>query len=190
VGFYVDLTQVEDHLSPTKGTEFSEKEMPLYFWGLYACAGFALACMGGAAHALLGDLLRTGTAWDQFLVWAILGFIPLYLGIGLKLASLRKFVRLEESEIRFGYRFFKHTIFERRLERESIREILLLNQKPTANLAPNQHEDQQYYIRGHWRVVVEKKQGRRLIVDKHTEKEALIPLHRTLTQWQDRAKEH
>ena len=45
------------------------------------------------------------------------------------------------------------------------------------------HDDGQYFIRGHWRVIALLKNGKQLTLDRHTEKGALTLLYRNLCLW-------
>ena len=177
MGFYLDMTP-----AAAAGT-YRETEVPKVFWMLYFFAGFALACMGAAAFTLLKDLISIGSAWDQAIVGIILAAVPFYLAIGFKLAFIRKFVDYRGDALRVGYAVWGKPLVERKVGRRDIVDIQLLNQRPTSNLAPKQHRDAQYYIRGHWRILVAKAGGKTLVVDKHTEKEALEPLFQDLQKW-------
>ncbi len=177
MGFYIEMRK-----SPTPGG-FLESPPPAVFWALYAFAGFALGCMGGAAHTLLGDLAKSGSAFDRGLVWSIWAMFPVYLLIGLKLWAVRRFVLFEKDGITFGYHFFKRRFLERHVSRGDLADFNLVNHRPHPNLAPTQHEDSQYYIRGHWRVVVTNREGKDFVLDRHTEKGALGPLYRELRHW-------
>ena len=176
MGFYMELSPTQ-----TPG-EFAEKEVPPVFWVLYLIAGFALACMAGAAHLLLWDLAKSGSWFDILLVGTIFLAIPAYILIGIKLAGVRKFVWLSPGKLVLGFRFFGRPIVRKELREEDVAGIDLHNKKPTPNLAPEQHDDPQYAIRGHWRVSVKTKKGRDIVVDRHTENEALIPLAGALKQ--------
>jgi hypothetical protein len=131
--------------------------------------------MGLAAWDLLLQLARSTEFWDQALVSMILSFIPVYLLIGLKLAWSRKYIRWNGEEIEVGYRLGRYRLFYRRIAKKDILRIELNNQRPSGNLAPIQHRDAQYYIKGHWRVVVVTKK-RSYVLDRHTDREALLPL--------------
>lgn len=178
MGFYIDLQR-----APTAECEFAELGTPPVFWVLYAIAGFALSCMGAAAHAVMRDLARLGSELDVALVWAILASVPFYFLVGLKLVSVRKFVRFEGDTLEAGYRVFGHAIYHRVVRKDQIRGIALVNQRRAPNVAPGQHEDRQYYVRGHWRLVVQRASGRDLVLDRHTDEAALEPLRAALLSW-------
>lgn len=178
MGFYLELKR-----NARVPSEFIEAEIPSTFWVLYTVAGFALTCMGVAAFALLIDLARTGSKWDQVLVITILTAVPIYTAIGLKLAGLRKFVNYSTDSLQAGYRLFGMTVFRRVVSRAEIVGVSLLNKKPSQNVAPLVHDDKQYYLRGHWRVVLQLKNGRLITIDKHTEEAALYPLYENLQKW-------
>jgi hypothetical protein len=180
MGFYLDLKKAPDR------PEYAEREIPSVFWVLYAIAGFALLCMGGAAYSLLGDLLRTGSAWDRLLVGMIVASVPFYLLAGVKLAGTRKFVAFAGDELRFGFRLFGWVVKQRRFSRTQISEVILFNRRPSPNQAPRSHQDSQYYIRGHWRVAIGTTPGKVITLDKNTEKAALEPLYQDLMHWWQR----
>lgn len=178
MGFYIELNPVGD-----SGQEFRETEIPPVFWMLYLIAGFALLCMGLAAHTLLKDLARIGSGWDLAIVYAIISAVPFYFLIGFKLGALRRFVRFTDGTLAVGYQIGKTPFRERKIAKKQIQEILLVNLRPSPNLAPQRHLDAQYYIRGHWRVVALLKNGKRIALDRHTEKGALEPLYKNLCTW-------
>ena len=92
MGFYIDLAPVGFDLE-----RFEEGSIPSVFWVLYAITGFALLCMGLAAHSLLGDLAKMGSGLDLALVFLILSAVPVYVLIGFKLGALRRFVSFSAS---------------------------------------------------------------------------------------------
>jgi hypothetical protein len=177
MGFYLELRHVPSL------EEFSESEIPRAFWALYLIAGFALICMGLAAHTLLGDLLRMGSFWDWALVTLILLTLPIYFLIGLKLGGIRKFISTQGNELQVGYRCFGKKLFFRRTAVSEIKEITLYHKARSTNFAPQEHEDAQYYVRGHWRVGALLKNGKQFTLDRHTEEAALVPLADTLRVW-------
>lgn len=177
MGFYLELKPVAG------GGAYHEEGIPGYFWALFGFAGFALACMGGAAYALLWDLARSGSAWDQLLVGVIFAFLPFYLVIGFKLAFMRRFVDYRGEELRIGFQVGKSRWFEKRVNRKDIQEILFINQRPAGNVAPVQHKDKQYYIQGHWRLIALRRNGKKILIDRHTEKAMLEPLHKAILVW-------
>ena len=183
MGFYLEMQGVDSPHPHSQAREFAEKTVPIVFWGLYTFAGFALLCMGFSAHSLLGDLARLGSQWDQVIVWAILSAIPLFIVIGLKMLGLRKFIRFDETTLRRGFRFFGRTLWEKKIPRNKVLSVDLLNRRPSPNIAPRQHEDSQYFIRGHWVVRLNLRGGKSLILDKHTEKGTLVPLYTELLHW-------
>ncbi len=177
MGFYIEMTP-----SSTAG-EYHEGGVPGVFWALYAFAGFALTCMGLAAHTLLGDLARVGGSWDRMIVWGILAAVPFYLAIGVKLLGLRKFAGYRGDELRVGFRLFGVPVLVKKAQRAETARIEIVNQRPSPNLAQKYHDDPAYQIRGHWRIIVTRKDDSRFVVDKHTEKGALEPLTAELQAW-------
>lgn len=168
-------------LAPTG--HYAETEVPSSFWMLFAVAGFALACMGGAAFTVLQDLAKMGGTFDQLLLLAIAMAVPCYLLIGAKLALVRKHIDFSGDVLKISFRIKEIALWSRSLPRSGIKEFRLENQIPTQNLAPRQHGDTQYYIRGHWRLVCTSFSGRHFILDKNTEKESLEPLLIELQHW-------
>jgi hypothetical protein len=178
MGFYFELKKTgSDNL------EFREQGVPQVFWTLYGLAGFALTCMGLAAHSLLVTLLNTGDPWDLILIGSIFFSVPVYLLIGVKLLWVRKFVQLEPNQLALGYFVGSRRFTLKRLPKSEIKEVLLINQRPSSNVAPARHGDSQYYIRGHWRLLVNTKSGKHLVLDRHTEKGALHSLQSSLRTW-------
>lgn len=179
MGFYYEMSRV-----PLDGaTEYAEGKTPGVFWALYGFLGFALICMGLAAYALLGDLMRSGDWFDKLLVWTLYACGPFYLLTGLWLASSRRFVRVEGDELLVGRRLGKRRMWSRAFSRVQLVAIELLNRKPASNYAPTHHDDPQYYIRGHWRLVAWKKAGGHVTLDKHTERAMLEPMTAELQRW-------
>lgn len=164
-------------------SEYREGPTPPVFWVLYVFLGFALTCMGLAAHALLGDLLRTGDWIDKVLVGVLYSCPLLYLVIGFWLAFTKKYVRYGGAVLKVGRSAGTATLWERRLPKNEISAIEVINRKPAANYAELRHDDAQYYIKGHWRIVAWRKTGGSVTVDKHTEREMLGPLHGELCRW-------
>ncbi len=170
MGFYLELY-------PLSGEdEYREQAVPKVYWILYGLAGFALTCMFTAAYRLLADLVRMGDPWDLALVGLILSAAPIYFLLGIKMLWIRKFVRFGSGKIGVGFRMGRWKLCESSLPLESIQSVELINRRPSANLAPVQHGDNQYFIRGHWKVFVVAKNGKEIVLDRHTEKEALEPL--------------
>jgi len=178
MGFYLELVP-----EPTKSKEFKEVSPPTTYWILYAIAIFAVGCMMGAAHHVLGGLLAAGSIWD-WMILGVLGLVFLLFGaIGFKMAALRRFIRVEGDQLQTGYFCLGYPLVLRKANRDEVREIVLLNQKPAPNLAPQFHDDPQYFIRGHWRVIVYPKHTRPILIDKHVEKEALELVHQWVNAW-------
>lgn len=176
MGFYIELVRFQPGV-------YSEGEIPKAYWVLYGIGGFALICMGGAAYALLIDLAKTGWIGDQILVGSIVGAIPLYLLLGLKLVWVRKYVEIGAEVVQTGFRFAGYTFLKRSVHRSEVAQAVLFNKKPSENIAPTEHRNSQYYIRGHWRVGLKLKNGQFIVLDKHTEKEAIHPLFQELQDW-------
>lgn len=179
MGFYLELTP-----SP-EGGEYREREIPPVFWALLVFAGLALSGMAAAAFTLLKDL-ALGDWLDRALVTAIAAFIPAYLCLAGKLLWARKYVRFRGSFLETGFQFGGSRLFQKRVPRDSIRGIEVVNERRAQNVAPKIHDDKQYYIRGHWRIIVETDRSR-LVVDRHTEKGALEALVRDLRNWWKKA---
>lgn len=177
MGFYFELKP-----TPKRGL-YQEEAVPGFFWALLGFAGFALACMGGAAYALLWDMATAGSLLDQILVGIIFSFIPMYFLMAFKLALMRRFVEYQDDLLSVGFFVGKQRWFEKRVKRQEVKELLFYNQKPSGNLAPVQHHDKQYYIQGHWRLILLKKDGKEVLLDRHTEKPALEPLHQEVSRW-------
>ena len=177
MGFYIELRKA------AATGEYREEGTPPVFWTLYLIAGFAIFCMAAAAHSLLGDLLRMGSYFDLFLVGSFIAVIPIYFLIGIKLLSIRRFVSFAGDRLECGFKIGKKTLFGWELPRAEIDNISLVNKIPSPNLARKYHDDPQYQIRGHWRVVAKTKAGEEKIVDRHTEKGALEGLQKELTAW-------
>ena len=178
MGFYIDLNPVG-----VNGSEFRETEVPPVFWFLYVIAGFALLCMGLTAHTLLRSLAKTGAGFDLILVSLILGFVPFYFLIGFKLGILRKAVSFSGEKLFTGHLWGGKPFLQKKLNRTDIKEILLVNLKPSPNVARVSHDNTQYFIRGHWRVIAVTRDGKQFTLDRHTEKGALDPLYQALVGW-------
>lgn len=177
MGFYIELLPSSPQMN-----RFQENAIPPIFWILYGIAGFALFCMGAAAHAVLGDLLKAGSTFDLVILSLIFSAVPLYLLIGFKLLFVRKFVSIEEGILQFGYTVAGKPVRVRRFSPGGVEAVLLLNRKPSPNVAVRIHEDSQYHLRGHWRVFLQV--GKKFItLDKHTEKGALEPLYLRVLYW-------
>jgi hypothetical protein len=178
MGFYIELKKTND-----SGTEFIEQNPPPVFWTLYGIAGFALTCMLLAAHTLLTKLLNTGDPFDLFLVGSLFLVVPLYLIIGFKLACVRKYLQFTPDQLVIGYSIGRKKWNTKILRRAEMTEVLLINQKPSSNVAPAHHTDPQYYIRGHWRLILKDKMGKSVTLDKHTEIGALKSLENSTKIW-------
>lgn len=174
MGFYIDLR-------PVTPTEFKETEIPFVFYTLFAISGFALLCMGLASHMLLADLAKVGTAFDFTIIGAILLSVPFYLVMGLKLFFVKKFVSVREGKVSYGFTFKGKAFYKKEIPYEDISSVELVNKRPTKNVAPVMHNNVQYHIQGHWRIVLNLKNGKSVVVDKHTDIDALQPLYRLLT---------
>jgi len=178
MGFYLELVPEQ-----TRGKEFKEAAPPVSYWLLYAIGVFAFICMGTAAHQILGDLLNQGTVWD-WMIFFILGLVVfLFLAVGFKMAALRRFVRIQDTELQAGFYCLGFPLILRQVTRDGVTDIVLVNQKPAPNMAPEYHDDPQYFIRGHWRSLVYVKGKRAILIDKHVEKAALKPIHQWVRVW-------
>jgi hypothetical protein len=178
MGFYLELVP-----EPTKREEFREVPPPKTYWILYAIAVFAVGCMMAAAYQVLGDLLSAGTVWDLLILGILALVILLFGAVGFKMAALRRFIRVAGTQLQTGYFCFGYPLVLRKVNREDVKEVVLLNQKPAPNLAPQFHDDPQYFIRGHWRVVVYSNHHPPLLIDKHVEKEALESIYQWVSEW-------
>lgn len=157
--------------------------MPFVYFGLLGFSALALLGMGAAAHNLLAQLANEGSRWDAILVYGPIACLPLVLFMALKLAAMRKYVRFEGEELQWGYRLFGRPVFARAARRSEIAGLVLENHRPRGNLAPKHHDNPAYYVRGHWRLLVSKKNGEKHLLDRHTEQEALFPLYEDLQTW-------
>lgn len=178
MGFYIELKKLD-----SSGTEFRENAPPQVFWTLYGLAGFALTCMGLSAHSLLATLLNTGDPWDLVLVGSILLAVPFYLLVGIKLFWVRKFILFDPNSIQMGFLIGKKRFTLSQVAKNDISETLLINQRPSENVARVQHDDPQYFIRGHWRLIIKTKKGESIVLDRHTEKGALHSLLNSTRTW-------
>ncbi|MBM4317011.1 MAG: hypothetical protein FJ116_05975 [Deltaproteobacteria bacterium] len=178
MGFYIELKKTGD-----SDNMFLEQSPPQVFWTLYGLAGFALTCMGLASHSLLITLLSTGDPWDLLLVGSVFSTVPIYLLIGIKLVWIRKFITFNHDNLEMGFYLGSRRFFISKLDKQNAAEVLLVNERPSANVAPVQHDNSQYYIRGHWRLLVKTKDGKDIILDRHTEKGALHSLQNKVRSW-------
>lgn len=179
MGFYLEL----DRRPTAGGFTYREKAPPPVFWVLYAFSGFALACMGLAAHGLLGDLAASGAWYDRALVGALYACVPGYVALGLWLALVRRYVTVEGGALRLGRTAGTVRLWERSYERGRFRAIALVNRKPTPNYATMESEDGQYFVKGHWRLVAWLADGGAVTLDKHTDREALTPMLDEMKLW-------
>lgn len=176
MGFYFDLESIP-------GVGFREVRVPTVFWALFALAGFALVCMGAASFTILKALLETGSLVDRALIlgyWvAVLGF----LGVGIRLALIRKFVDTANDALTFGYRFGRWKLFSRALDRSAITEITIIHSSPGPNTAPTLHRETRYYLKGHYRLIAKTNSGRVWTLDRNIDEESLTPLNQDLNFW-------
>lgn len=177
MGFYIDLVPVGPRME-----RFEESAIPSVFWVLYGILGFALLCMGTAAHAVLGDLLKIGSTFDLVVLSLIFSALPIYLLLGIKLLFVRKFVSLDRETLKRGFRFAGKEVLVKRFSKRDAEEILLVNRKPSPNVAVRVHDDSQYHLRGHWRILL-RSGNKYFTLDKHTDPGALEPLYRQVLSW-------
>jgi len=178
VGFYLELSRANE------GPEYRENFIPFVYFGLLGFAALALVGMAAAAHTVLADLVAGGTSiWDRVLVFGPLACVPVLLGMTIKLGAMRKFVRFEGNKLSWGSRLFGRPFRVKMLGRPGVASFELVNQRPKANLAHVHHDNPAYYVRGHWRLVVKTKEGAEHLLDRHTEREALLPLYDDLQSW-------
>lgn len=177
MGFYFQLNRAPD------GGRYLETELPFGFWVLYAIAGFALACMSLAANTVMADLVRIGGTFDKLLISSLFLALPVYLLIGLRLWRIRKEIRFMPQAIVIRYGLGNFTLYSSSIAKSEIRQVTLTNERPSPNVAPRAHSDRQYHIQGHWRVGLELVSGKTIILDRHTEKEAVEGLRQDLERW-------
>jgi hypothetical protein len=175
--------ELPEALADKFGGHYGETQVPPSFWMLFAIAGFALTCMGAAAFTVMRDLAEMGGAFDKLLLFSIFLAVPFYLIVGFKLLLVRKRIDFKGEVLRVAFVARGWTIWSRTWYRKDIRDFKMENHVPTQNLAPRQHRDSQYYIRGHWRLVAETHQGKKYTLDKNTDAEALEPLLNDLKSW-------
>ena len=180
MGFYLELRPRQ---TGSFVDEFVEQAPPPTYWALFLIAIFALICMALAAHPVLDGLLAQGSSVDWVLVFVLVIIVGIFVFVGLKMAFLRKFLRFRNTELDAGYYWAGVPLVSRRWSRSEINEVVLFNYQPAPNLAPQTHQDSQYYIRGHWRLLVKLKSGRIFVLDKHVEREAMEPLFLALQDW-------
>lgn len=180
MGFYLDLNP-----QSTARVDFREGAPPPTFWVLFLIGVFAILCMVLAAHQILGDLFKSPGLVDWILMGGLGFVVALFLGAGLKLLAFRKFIQENGDKLLMGYDVFGFPWVFYRFPRKQVARLYLYNHKPAPNLAPQFHDDPQYFIKGHWRLVIETHQGKKKVLDKHVEKDALEPLFRALSAWQE-----
>lgn len=177
MGFYLELSRK----SPEP--EYRENFVPFVYFGLLGFSALALVGMGAAAHGLLAQLANEGGAWDAILVYGPLACLPVVLLFALKLAGMRKYIRFEGDHLTWGYRLFGKPVLTQTASRDEVAGLEMENHRPKGNLAPRHHDDPTYYVRGHWRLLLVKKNGEKARLDRHTEQEALVPLFDDLNAW-------
>ncbi|MCB0417218.1 MAG: hypothetical protein H6617_00515 [Bdellovibrionaceae bacterium] len=180
MGFYFEM-------QPAGDREFKEASAPPVFWTLYAILGFALACMSGAAFTILRGMAAKGDALDVALYYMFLSTLPLFLLLGVRLLWVRKFIALGDKTIQWGYRLGGWTLFKKTLSRDRVKQVLFLSRVPTPNMAPQIHDDQQYYFQGHWRLVLRLDSGKDVRLDRHNERAALEELFEWVSSWLGRS---
>ena len=178
MGFYIDLKRVTPN-----SLDFSETKTPQVFWMLFGLAGFALTCMGLAAHNLLLDLLKSGDLFDTLLVGGVTFFVPAYFITGIKLAVVRKKVKFSGEYLVVGFFMGQIPVWFKKISRVEIDSYEIINRRPSPNVAAKRHQDSQYHIRGHWRLMLKLKNGKSITLDRHTEKGALHSLQNSLRTW-------
>jgi len=179
MGFYLELRPGQNSSDPQ---EFIEQPPPATYWVLFLMGVFALGCMGLAAHQVLGGLLGQASMIDWVLLAILLFIVGLFLCVGFKMAFLRKFIRLRKGKLELGFYCLGIPHISKKWDFSEISDFVLYNHKPAPNLAPQHHTDPQYYIRGHWRILLKSNSGKGYVLDKHVEREALNPLLSWLRQ--------
>jgi len=179
MGFYLELRPAKKSSSPE---EFIEQPPPATYWVLFLIGVFALVCMGLAAHQVLDGLFDQASMIDWVLLAILFFVVGLFLCVGFKMAFLRKFIRLRNGKLELGFYCVGIPLISKKWNFSEISEVVLYNHKPAPNLAPQHHTDPQYYIRGHWRVLLKSVSGKGYVLDKHVEMEALDPLFSWLRQ--------
>ncbi len=173
MGFYFEMRQETP-------TEFKESKPLSVFWFLYAVGGFALLCMGLSAGSLLWQMAQSESIWDRLIFAAVLSFVPLFILCGLKLWLVRKFIQAYQGKLEWGFTFGKRPLWVRSLPLNQISKVDLTHEKRSSNLGQRQHGQTEYHIQGHWRVVIESG-GKKYGIDRHTDREALLPLYHFLS---------
>ncbi len=178
MGFYIEMTRA------TKAPEYRENFIPFVYFGLLGFSGLALVGMAVAANEVLADLAAVGSSfWDKILVYGPIACVPVIGAMTVKLAAARKYIRFEGDTVEWGTRLAGKPFRLRTLNRPQVVGFELENHRPKSNLAPQHHDNPAYYIRGHWRLMMKTKEGNPLLLDRHTEREALIPLYDDLNAW-------
>lgn len=180
MGFYLELKPIQ---TGAQSNEFIEQAPPSTYWLLFLIAVFAMVCMTLAAYPVLGGLLLQGSSWDWLLFLTLFLIVGLFLFVGFKMAFMRKFIRFKKTFLETGYYLGGIPLVSKRWSRTEINEVILFNHRPAPNLAPQTHQDPQYYIRGHWRLLAKLKCGKNFVLDKHVEQEALQILFSALQKW-------
>lgn len=173
MGFYLELRQSG---KSKHQNDFIEQAPPATYWALFLIGVFALVCMSLAAHSVLGGLLNQASFLDWILFFILFLVLALFVFIGLKMAFLRKFIRVRNKSLELGYYIGKIPLVMYRWHRNSVLALDIVNHRPAPNLAPQHHNDPQYYIRGHWRLVLKTNKNKVKVLDKHVEREALEAL--------------
>ncbi|MCB0405520.1 MAG: hypothetical protein KDD51_12110 [Bdellovibrionales bacterium] len=153
------------------------------FWTLYAILGFALACMSGAAFTILREMAAKGDSLDRTLYYLFLCTLPLYLVLGVRLLWVRKFIQIDDESISWGFRLGRWIFYRRSVKRAHVAHVLFLSKVPSPNMAPQIHDDPQYYFQGHWRLVLRLKTGGEIRLDRHNERAALQDLYDWVSGW-------
>ncbi len=178
MGFYIEMTRA------SKVPEYRENFIPFVYFGLVGFSALALVGMAAAAHSVLADLAAADASfWDKVLVYGPIACVPVLIALGVKLAAARKYIRFDGDTLEWGTRLAGKPLRVRRLTRAQIAGLELENHRPKSNLAPQHHDNPAYYIRGHWRLMLKTKEGNQIRLDRHTEREALIPLYDDLNSW-------
>ncbi|NBX91884.1 MAG: hypothetical protein EB078_05625 [Proteobacteria bacterium] len=178
MGFYLELVPQENNTR-----EFRELPPPSSFWVLYLVGIFALSCMGAAAYAVLGGLFSQASLLDGIILGTIAGFLLLFAAVGFKMLALRKFIRWPENRLQVGFLIFGQPWILKSFVRREIETVEVVNHKPAPNRAPDFHDDPQYFVKGHWRLILVLKNKKTFVLDKHVEREAIQPLYNLVSSW-------
>ena len=131
----------------------------------------------------MAQLAKEGGVWDSVLIYGPVACLPFVLAMTVKLAGMRKYIRFEGPNLVWGYRLFGKPVFTHAVKAEAVATFELENHRPRGNLAPQHHDNPAYYVRGHWRLMLVEKNGEKHGLDRHTEKEVLLPLYDDLNTW-------